>query len=474
MPIVDKTIIVEQTFDEGVEEWQGIADEGAVSEVSWSEYGRLAWYTDSSPGQITGITYSWPELTEADGLTIRMSTRDRNAVLMLGVQENDGSVYNLVLFVEWGYPPEYDILFDGFGLHPETEDENGQLDKDQLVALVMVDISSSIMAPSPNTILIDNISLWQGRPAVGYLTCGDREMGVYPDEFRTGIDASFIPQGERLNHGFYVDGQRVDPLELFAANGVDSFRLRLFVGEEGDYKLDFATELAHRVQDAGIKSYLVMFLSDDWSDVNKQPVPAIWADLTYLERLEAVRQYAYDTAQHFQEEGISFDFYEIGNEIDYGICGVFADTSHPRDIKSLQVDTWPDEAGLIQAAIEGIKEADPEAKILLHVASSWEPLFAEVFFKMMQGLGVDYDYIGLSYYPTAFGMAATARVCETLDRLTEEIGKPIIICETAYPAHMPIGGMFEGWRYAIPDYPLTPEGQARWLSYLLDGMKGES
>ena len=37
VPIVDKTIIVEQTFDEGVEEWQGIADEGAVSEVSWSE-----------------------------------------------------------------------------------------------------------------------------------------------------------------------------------------------------------------------------------------------------------------------------------------------------------------------------------------------------------------------------------------------------------------------------------------------------
>ena len=88
----------------------------------------------------------------------------------------------------------------------------------------------------------------------------------------------------------------------------------------------------------------------------------------------------------------------------------------------------------------------------------------------MRGLRVDYDYIGLSYYPTAFGMAATSRVCETLNILSAEIGKPLIICETAYPAEMPTGGMFEAWRYAIPGYPLTPEGQARWLSDMLEGM----
>ena len=470
-PVVDKTLIAEQTFDEVVEGWQGIADEGAVSEVSWSEHGHLAWQTDSEPGQITGILCSWPELTEADGLTIGLSTNDRNAVLMLGVQENDGSVYNLVLFVERGYPTEHDILFEGFGLHPETEDENGKLDKNQLAALVMVDISSSLMAPRPNTLSIDYITLWQGRPAVDYFACGDMGVEAYHDKFRTGIDASFIPQGERLNHGYFVDGQLIDPLELFSTNGVDSFRLRLFVGEEGDYKIDYATELAHQVQDAGIKPYLVMFLSDDWSDVNKQPVPAIWADLTYPERREAIRRYAFDTTRHFQEEGITFDFYEIGNEIDYGICGVFADTSHPRDVKSLQEDTWHYEGDLIKAAIEGIKEVDPEAKILLHIAKSWESFFTTSFFKTMKGMEVDYDYIGLSFYPTAFGMAATAKVCQTLDHLTEEVGKPIIICETAYPAHMPTGGMFVGWRYAIPGYPLTPAGQARWLTYLLEGMK---
>ena len=468
---IEKPVIAEQLFDEGIDGWQGIADEGAVSEVSWFEEDMLAWSTDSGPGQFTGLMHFWPELTEADGLSIHLDSIDRNAVLMLGVQEDDESVYNLVVFLEKGHPIEITVLFEGFGLHPETEDENSQMDSDQLVTLVLVDISSSLMAPSPNTISIDYVSLWQGRPDTEYFTCDDLDTESYPDEFRVGVDASFIPQGEKQNHGFWVDGQRVDPLELFAVNGVDSFRLRLFVGEEGDYKLEFATELAHRIQEAGINPYLVMFLSDDWSDVNKQPTPGIWADLTFVERLETVREYAYETTRHFIEEGISFDFYEIGNEIDYGICGVFADTTHPRDIMSLKEDIWPDEAQLIKAAIAGIKKADPEAKILLHIASGWDPGFASAFFDTMQDLGVDYDYMGLSYYPTAFGMAATAQVCETLNRLTAEIGKPIIICETAYPAEMPTGGMFEAWRYAIPGYPLTPEGQARWISDMIRGMK---
>ncbi|MCK4242871.1 MAG: glycosyl hydrolase 53 family protein [Dehalococcoidia bacterium] len=164
------------------------------------------------------------------------------------------------------------------------------------------------------------------------------------------------------------------------------------------------------------------------------------------------------------------DFYEIGNEIDYGICGIFADATQPRDAASLRSAIWSDEARLIQAAIEGVREADPEAHILLHIASSWDPDFAVAFFQAMTDLGVEYDYVGLSYYPSAFGMVAAVRFCDTLDRLSTEIGKPIVVAETAYPAETPTGGMFGDWRRALPGYPLTPEGQAWWLADLLTGM----
>jgi|GEM_PF-709050 len=471
-PIIEKTVVAVEEFDEGIDGWQGIADDGAISEVSWFLDDKLSWSTDSEPGQITGLIGYWPELSNADGLTINMDSIDRDAILMLGVQEADESVYGLVVFLEKGHHAEYTVLFDGFGLHPETEDENGKLDIDQLVTLALVDISSIIMAPKPNQILLDDITLWKGRPGVDYFAGNDSETSSQFEEFRIGVDANFVPQAEKANHGFWVDRQHVDPLELFAVNGADSFRLRLWVGEEGESKLDYATELAGRAQEAGLKPYLVLFLAEDWADVNKQPAPVEWAELTIEKRAEAIRQYAYETTRHFIDQGISLDFYEIGNEIDYGICGVFADTTHPRDISSLRDDIWPDEAQLIKAAIDGIREADPGAHILLHIASGWNPAFASAFFQSMIDFGVDYDYIGLSYYPTAFGMVATSQVRTTMNTLSDEIGKPIIICETAYPAELPAGGMFEAWRYAIPGYPLTPEGQARWLSDMLEGMRG--
>jgi arabinogalactan endo-1,4-beta-galactosidase len=55
--------------------------------------------------------------------------------------------------------------------------------------------------------------------------------------------------------------------------------------------------------------------------------------------------------------------------------------------------------------------------------------------------------------------------------LSTEIGKPIIIAETAYPAEPPIGGMFGDWRRPLPGYPMSPEGQAWWLKDLLAGMR---
>ena len=65
----------------------------------------------------------------------------------------------------------------------------------------------------------------------------------------------------------------------------------------------------------------------------------------------------------------------------------------------------------------------------------------------------------------------TSRLCRTLERLVQETGKPAIIVETAYPALPPSGGMFADWRHPLPGYPLTPQGQAWWLSDFLRMMK---
>ncbi len=465
------TILTSEQFGFGIDGWLGFADEGASSGVSWDPEGQLVWSIKTGADQSATLLYHWPELSNADGLTIRLISTGRSAMLVLAVRESDDSIYSLILPLDKGVYAEYTIPYAGFGLHPESEDENGQLDSGQLASLILVDISSAISSPNENLVLLDDIALWKGKPDTGYFTVESSDIPIPGEEFRVGVDANFIPQGEKTQLGFWVGDQRIDPLELFAVNGADSFRLRLWVGDEGESKLNYATELALRAQQAELKPYLVLFLTEYWADVNSQPAPAEWAGLDLEERATAVRQYSFETAKHFLDQGIRLDFYEIGNEIDYGICGVFAEITQPRDVESLRKDIWPSEARLIRAAVEGIRQADADAQILLHIASSTDPLLASAFFRAMEDFGVEYDYMGLSHYPTAFGLVAASRLKDTLDKLTDEVGKPIFISETAYPAETPWGGQFGGWRYALPGYPLTPEGQARWLHDFFLGMR---
>ncbi|MEJ2550609.1 MAG: glycosyl hydrolase 53 family protein [Anaerolineales bacterium] len=462
-----------ETFDGGVEGWQGWAEGEALSDVTWDGAGRLLWSVQPQPEKSTALARRWPSLAEADGLTIRLDTFDRAAFIILGVQESDDSTYGLILPLSVQHSVEQSIPFEGMSLLDGSVDENGKLDEDQLETLVLIDISGFIAAPSPNTIAIDEITLWEGAVAPFDLSCSASVSSESGGEtvFRTGVDANYVPQAEAAGRGYFAGDRRVDPLELFAANGVDAFRVRLWVGDEGESGLNYATDLARRAQDAGLRPYLVIFLSDGWADVNKQPVPEIWSGRTLEERAQLIREYSTEAVSRFMQAGIDLDFYEIGNEIDYGISGVFADPAQARDPASLRETIWPDEAHLIRAAMDGVLEADEDARFMLHIATSWDPDFSAAFYRAMAESGVDYDYIGLSLYPSAFGLAAYERFCETLDRLKADVGKPVILAETAYPAEPPSGGPFGDWKRTLPGYPLTPAGQAYWLADFLAGMR---
>jgi arabinogalactan endo-1,4-beta-galactosidase len=468
------TTIEAETFDAVVDGWLGWVEGDAVSEASWDEPGYLLWSVDPQPEAAAALAKGWPTLVGANGLTIRLNSYDRAAFIVLGVQEEDESTYGLVLPIGQQQPVEFNIPFEGMSLLDGSEDENGMLDRDQLSTLILIDIAGFLAAPTPNTIAIDEIVLWEGSVPQFDLSCASTESSPGATVFRTGVDANYIPMAEERGHGFFVGDEPVDPLELFARNGVDSFRVRLWVGDEGESGLAYATELTQRVQDAGLDPYLVIFLSEYWSDVNKQPLPEIWSGLSLEERAERIQEYSRQIVNHFIEAGVDFDLYEIGNEIDYGISGVYADTTQARDPDSLRESIWPDEAYLIRAAVAGVREADPEAEFMLHIATAWDPDFAVAFYTTMTEMGVDYDYVGLSLYPSAFGLAVYERFCVTLDRLSMEIGKPIIVAETGYPAEPFTGGPFKDWSKTLPGYPLTPEGQAFWITDFLASMRARN
>jgi len=284
-----------------------------------------------------------------------------------------------------------------------------------------------------------------------------------------GVDANYSLGMETNGIVWTWDGRAEDLFKGMAQKGVTDFRVRLWTKDEGPNGKHYATEVARRALAAGMNPYLVIFLSEDWADMMKQPVPTAWKDLTFEQRVEAVRIYSRDIVAHFRKEGLRNHLYEIGNEIDYGICGEYPRKGAKKNPEALSRRLWPRTAELIRASQAGVLESDPDEKFMLHIAHWWDTEFCVAFFRFMIEQGIQVDYAGLSYFPSSNigGSLEMALFGETVTRLARAINRPISIPETAYPSTREFSGQFSRWKYDVPGYPLTPDGQKRWIADFL-------
>ena len=291
-----------------------------------------------------------------------------------------------------------------------------------------------------------------------------------PKPFWVGVDANYSLGMEQEGRTWRWDQKPSDLFKGIAAQGVHGFRVRLWTRDEGVNGKNYATQVVKRAQAAGLDPYLVIFLSEDWADLMKQPVPAIWKDLDLPARAKAVRTYSRDIVTHFRKEGLKSHLYEIGNEIDYGICGVYPGKSTKKTPEGLGREHWLQAAELIRASQQGVKEVDPEAQFLLHIAHWWDVDFCIGFFRFMLGKDVQIDYAGLSYFPSSNigGSLEMAQFGDVVARLHKTVNRPVIVPETAYPSTADFKGQFSRWKKEVPGYPLSPEGQHRWLTDFLD------
>ncbi|HEY3663366.1 MAG TPA: glycosyl hydrolase 53 family protein [Chthoniobacterales bacterium] len=292
---------------------------------------------------------------------------------------------------------------------------------------------------------------------------------VERNDFMLGVDANYSLEMEVKGAHWKWDGHQTELFAGMEKEGARWFRVRLWTNDTGTNGKSYATEVVERATKAGLTPYLVIFLSPDWADLMKQPAPANWKDLPLPQRAEAVRKYARDTAQHFRQHGLTSHLYEVGNEIDYGICGVYPGKHAKKNPEHLSKRIWPDAAKLILACEQGVKEADPEAKFLLHIAHWWDADFCTSFFQCMLAQKVQIDFAGLTYFPSSgIGNSLTFdQFGAVVNQLTSAIQRPVIIPETGYPSTADFRGQFARWRQEVPGYPLTPEGQKLWLTDFL-------
>lgn len=287
--------------------------------------------------------------------------------------------------------------------------------------------------------------------------------------FMNGVDANYLPELRTRGATWHEAGREINPLPAFADRGINSFRLRLWTGNT-----DTALALAEEAQAQGMTVLPVLFLSDDWADYVKQPVPTAWRGMAREAKLRTVAGYARATAAALRARGISGDLYAIGNEIDFGICGEFEDRWERRiSLDWMRAEIWPRAAEVITAAQQGVCKENPSARFVIHLTQWWNVPYCRAMLAALRERGVRVDVIGLSYYPTApmREQREMAVFFANADTLTEEFNCPVVVCEYAYPATAAIRGQFSDWNHAAPGYPLTPDGQSQWLKEFLAGCR---
>lgn len=212
-----------------------------------------------------------------------------------------------------------------------------------------------------------------------------------------GADISFLPQLEARGLKFHDDGIERDAIEILKDHGFNYIRLRVFVNpenekgyspEKGFCGLDYTLQMAKRVKDAGLNLLLDFHYSDTWADPQKQFKPKAWEGLEFNELTNALKDYTKSVLTQLKDQGTMPDMVQIGNEINHGMVWP---EGHISNLDNL--------AALLKAGTEAVKEVDANTTIMMHLALGGQNEETTFWFDNMIARGVEFDIIGLSYYP---------------------------------------------------------------------------
>ncbi len=212
-----------------------------------------------------------------------------------------------------------------------------------------------------------------------------------------GADISFLPQLEARGFKFSDKGVEKDAIEILKDHGLNYIRLRVFVNPEnergyspnqGFCNLEHTLQMAKRVKEAGLNLLLDFHYSDTWADPQKQFKPKAWEGLNFGDLTSALKEYTQTVLLKMREQGTLPDMVQVGNEINHGI--VWPD-GHISNLDNL--------AELLKAGVEAVRNVDPQIKVMMHLALGGQNEEAVFWFDNMIARGLDFDIIGLSYYP---------------------------------------------------------------------------
>lgn len=278
-------------------------------------------------------------------------------------------------------------------------------------------------------------------------SCDTQQSEVPQDSFVRAADLSSLMELESEPITFYNNNQPEAVITTLKNAGCNTIRIRLWKNPATVHSsLTEVKAIASRIKSAGMKVWLTVHYSDTWADPGAQTTPSAWQNMPFSTLKTSVASY---TSLVLSE--IHPDIFQIGNEINDGFLWPHGNlTSNQNQFLEL-----------LQVASTTIRNQAPSTKIMIHYAGITG---AVSFYDKISA--VDYDYIGLSYYPIWHGKNLTT-LQNTITTLGQRNNKKVLIAETSYPFTL----SWNDWTnnivgldtQIIPGYSPTPDGQKSYL-----------
>ncbi|MFN0015510.1 MAG: arabinogalactan endo-beta-1,4-galactanase [Saprospiraceae bacterium] len=299
--------------------------------------------------------------------------------------------------------------------------------------------------------------------------------------FFTGADLSYTNEIEDCGVVFLENSQPKDPYRMFAENGCNMVRLRLWHSpswydtlNQGKRYSDLSDvrRSIQRAKTAGMVVLLNFQLSDIWADPQRQIVPAVW--LPVVNNLPVLRDsvynYIFQTLVGLNAQGLLPDMVQIGNEVNRPIL-----LSPEDDSAGVPMD-WARNAPLFIAGFKAVRDAEKNTgktiQSALHIA---DPSKTPALLAAFGANGVtDFDVIGMSYYWAWHKPVTIAQTGNVIEQLRKQYPtKAVMILETGYiwtTDHNDNASNIISETH--PDYaPASPDAQYRWLADLTAEVK---
>lgn len=283
---------------------------------------------------------------------------------------------------------------------------------------------------------------------------------VLPEETEIrGADFSFVPEARAAQVEYInAQGQVEDPLLTFKNAGGNYVRLRLWHSPSGPHSgFQEVKNLAQEVRQMGLKVWLTVHYSDTWADPGDQQTPQAWNSMNFQQLKGAAVGY---TSQIMNE--IQPDIIQIGNEINVGLM-------HPHGHLINQEAQCLE---LLQGLAAEVRAQNTQTKIMMHFAGLNA---ADWFFNKVAA--IDYDYIGLSFYPIWHGTSLSA-LSTRVASLGQTHQKKVVLAEVAYPFTL----SWNDWTnnivglpsHLVTGHPASPGGQRSFLQEIRQLMKADA